>query len=594
MKDNNALQIIKSLKAEFSIVNQTQDDTQNDSASQFFKKLKTIEDQLKGDDRLLFKVLLGEFFSEYYENDSWEINERTNLNNQDFAQIESWSKLDFKNFLSKNYSELEKENSALKKIAMHKYKSIFETAENIDYFPTLFDWKSYNEIDFLKNDQLFTPNELKVNHSKINTIFDEMIAANSANPKLYFEHQKINYNCEFSNCKDRFEQLEKIVKNEATKGDYKVKIISNLMELLQQKNDFKTALVWAKNAREMYPDSKFQANISNIENGIKNPNLFLHYEKQTQPNKPIHVVAEGKNVDKFSLNIYEVKDDLLGFMNFAFDEYRFPFKTVKKTLVRKDQFELKNNDDFKKYKTSLELKPLPSGIYLAEYVVENSVQTSFYFVVSETKIIFQKKNEILRQAQDDNKKGDLLKLVNNENGKSLANQKLELYEFVRNGKFTKTDVTTDSNGGFRFPENKNNEYYRYYLIKNADGNYNMTDVYGRDAYYNPSENDFKKQAQIFLDRAIYRPGQTVYFKVINTKLESKKEIVNTNEEQEISLYDANGEKVSTQKFKTNDFGSYNGNFILPKGKLNGSFSLRIEEPAIESYKDFQVEEYKRP
>jgi hypothetical protein len=37
MKDNNTLQLIQSLKAEFSIVNQTQDDEKNDAVSRLFK-----------------------------------------------------------------------------------------------------------------------------------------------------------------------------------------------------------------------------------------------------------------------------------------------------------------------------------------------------------------------------------------------------------------------------------------------------------------------------------------------------------------------------------------------------------------------------
>jgi len=587
LKDNNAVEIVKSLKAEFSIVNQTNDDTQNDSVSKFFAKLKPFEEKLKGDDKLLYKVLLNEFISEYYENNSWKINQKTNIDNQDFSQIETWSKLDFKNYLSQNYKELEKENPAMKKIPMQKYKTIFQETENLDYFPTLFDWNSFHYTEFLQNNQLFTPNELKANHGKINSVFDELIASNSGNPKLYFSHTKLNYNCDFTNCKDRFQQLEKLVEDESVKGDYKVKMVADIMEILREKQDFKTALIWANDAREMYPDSKFQANISNIENAIKNPELFIHYEKQTQSEKPVHIVAEGKNVHQFSLNIYEVKDDLQGFMNFAFDEYRYPFKTVKKSLVRKDNFELKNPADFKTYKTSLELKPLPKGIYLAEYVVEKSVQQSFYFIVSDAKIIFQKKN-------DADSKGNLMKLVNSENGKPLSNQKIEMYEYARNEKLIKTNTNTDANAAFRFPESKNSNYYRYYLIKDFAGNFSMTNAYGRDAYYNPKSNENRNNAQIFLDRAIYRPGQIVYFKVINTKLQNKTESINAGISQEITLYDANDEKVSSQKFTTNEFGSYYGNFTLPQGKLNGSFSLRINDSSVNAYKDFQVEEYKRP
>lgn len=596
MKDNNAVQIIKSLKAEFSIINQTHDDTQNDAASQFFGKLKTYENQLKGDDQLLYKVLLGEFFSEYYENDSWEIDQRTNLDNQDFAKIETWSRLDFKNFLSKHYTELEKESPKLKRITLSKYKEIFENVENFDYFPTLFDWNAANQIQFLRNEQLFTNNELKANHEKINAVYDGLISANSGNPKLYFQHQKIDYNCTFTNCKNRFEQLENLVEDESTTGDYKVAIIADIMQVAQEKQDFKLALIWANDARELYPKSKFLANISNLENAIKMPVLAINYEGQTQPEKPIHIVAEGKNVDQFSLNIYAVKDDFQGLMNFVVDEYRYPFKTVKKMLVRKDEFSLKNLNDFKSHQTSLELKPLPKGIYLAEYVVENNIQKSFYFVVSENKIVYQKKN-------DKAEKTNILKLVQNENGNPVTSQKLDIYEFVRNGKFTKQAVTTGSEGDFRFPVSQNKDYYRYYLVQDSKGNANIVDSYGNDAYYYPNERDEDEGlAQIFLDRGIYRPGQTVYFKVISTILDakSKKEKTASKINLNVILKDFNGEEISAQKLTTNDFGSVNGSFVLPKGKLNGRFTIDVDNDYdagkydISGQKSFLVEEYKRP
>lgn len=254
-KEDNTVQLIKSLKAEFSIVGQTEDDTQNDAASQFFAKLKPLEAELKGEQKLVYSVLLGEFFSQYFNDNVWEINQRTNINSQDFSQIETWSKLDFKNFLTKHFSDLEKEKSELKKIQLSNYKSIFENTASIDYFPTLFDYNAIKEIDFLSENEMFTPNELKANHPKINSIFDELIAKNTGNSKLYFSHQKINYNCDFINCNDRFQQLEKLVNDENNVGDYKVKIIEDMMNLLNEKKQYKTALVWANLAKEKYPKS---------------------------------------------------------------------------------------------------------------------------------------------------------------------------------------------------------------------------------------------------------------------------------------------------------------------------------------------------
>ena len=592
MKENNATEIIKSLKAEFSIVNQTYDDTQNDSVSKFFAKLKPIENKLKDDDKLIYQVLLNQFISEYYQNNSWKINQKTNIDNPDFSQIETWSKLDFKNYLSQDFLDLEKENSEMKKVQLQNYKTIFSDTENFEYFPTLFDWNNYNYVKFLQNNQLFTPNELKANHGKINTVFDELIQSNSGNPKLYFSESKINYNCEFNNSKDIFEQLEKLVEDESVKGDYKVMIIADLMEILQQKQEYKTALIWANDAKELFPKSKFLNNVLNQENAIKNPQLNIHYETQTQSEKPIQIVAEGKNVNQFSLNIYEVKNDEQGFLNYVFDSYKNPFSSVKKSLVRKDNFELNFPQDFKIHKTSLALKPLSSGIYLAEYVVGNSVRENFYFIVSDSKILYSKKN-------DADAKGNILKLVNNENGKSFANETIEISEFVRGKKILKQTLKTDGLGNFKFPVSENKDYYRNYLVKNGD-NYSMINVYGYDNYNRRINTENRESAQIFLDRKIYRPGQTVYFKIIVTGINGETQQMKTLEKVPLNivLYDANGEELQTLKLTTNEFGSVNGNFVLPKGKLNGRFSIEVDDENsnydISAYTDFKVEEYKRP
>lgn len=593
VKDNNSIQLIKSLKAEFSITKQTNDDTKNDVNSKFFWKLLSTESKLKADEKQLFHVLTLEFIKDYYQNNSWKINQKTNIDNADLSQIETWSKLDFKNYLAKNYSELVKENSSLQKIQMQNYKEIFDQSDNLEYFPTLSDWYNYNYIDFLRNQNLFTPNELKVNSTKINSIFDSEIGSLSGNAQLYFKHQKINYECELNNCKDKIAQLEKLVKDESVRGDYKVLIIDDMIEILQQKQDFKQALTWINDAKEMFPKSKFLNNIRNKENQIKNPQLNLFYENETQSNKPIHIVAEGKNLKNFSLNIFKA-DDSSGFLNYVFDSYKNPFSKVKKTLVRKDQFTLPESSDFKTHKTSLELEALPAGIYLAEYVVENSVQGNYHFIVSDSKIIYSKKD-------DSNPKANILKLVNNENGKAFANENLEITEYVRGKQIVKHSVKTDASANFQIPNSDNKEYYRNFLIKNGN-NYSMINVYGYNNYNNQNKSENQESAQIFLDRKIYRPGQIVYFKVITTGINGETQKVKVLEKipLNITLHDANGEELQTLKLTTNAFGSVNGSFTLPKNKLNGNFNIEVDNDDdnsdydISAYTDFNVEEYKRP
>ncbi|WP_144281076.1 alpha-2-macroglobulin family protein [Chryseobacterium echinoideorum] len=598
MKENNATQLIRSLKAEFSIVNQTSDDDKNDSVSKFFAKLQNSGNSLKGDDLLVYKVLLSGFTFDYYNEHSWEISGRTNMNSQDVSQIETWSKLDFKNYLSKSFKDLDLQSQAMKKISLSKYKDIFFKAENINYFPTLFDWYSLRKTEFLSDNGLFTKNELSENRNLINTVFNDLITQNTGNSKLYFMHQKIVENCNFNSCKDKLEQLQDLMKINID-GDYKVLIAEEIMNRLIAENKQKEALQLAESIKKQYPKSEFLDNIKNIENQIENPYLSLKYEQQTQPQLPIHLVAEFKNVSHFTIDLYEIKDDYLSFLQYAENSYNQAFGKVKKSLVRKDVFQLNDPKDYKLHKTSLEIKPLPSGIYVAEYSVEgledkeSKQQQNFYFLVSGNKIIYQNKDE-KNQLQNE------MKLVNAENGKPILNERLTFYEFVRNKTLNKVDGKTDDKGIFKFPATESKDYYRTFLVYQPKSNdYQLFEVYGSQYIAAKNyENDHLEKAQIFLDRAIYRPGQTVYFKVINTKLTQQKESVVANLKQKITLKDFNGEEVSSQVFTTNEFGSYHGSFVLPKGKLNGQFTLSVDKGDNDmeylGVAYLRVEEYKRP
>ena len=595
MKDENMNQLIRSLKAEFSISNQTYDDGDNDATSRFFGKLSTFGEQLKGDQKLVYQVLLGEFFWDYYQNESWEINQRTNFDNQDFAQIETWSKLDFKNFLIKNFAILNAEKEHLKKIKTADIKGIFENKQDLEYFPTLFDWSFSNEIEFLKNDDLFTPNELKQNQTRILSNYDELITRNSGNSKLYFQQKKLNDQCRFTNCKDRLLQLQNLAKSNID-GDYKLMIIADIVDLLTVDKKFAEALQWIENGKKQYPKSQFYNNLENRKNQILNPTLAIKYEKHTQANLPIHLVAQAKNVDQFSLNIYEVKDDVTNFLKYVSNSYdKNNFSAIKKSLVRKEIFKLSNLNDYQNHQTSLEIKPLPSGIYLVEYVVENAIQEHFYFIATSSRLIYDQKDD--RKSIEDR-----LKLVNRENGKPISNEGLKIFEYSRGKTANTYNIKSDNAANFKFPVSKDKDYYRYFLVQQPKTNdFNLIQAYGNQ-YYGENKIEDREQAQIFLDRAIYRPGQTVYFKVIATGFNgiSKKENVISKEKLTIILNDANGEEISKQTLITNDFGSVNGSFILPSGKLNGEFRIEVENDDeksdyfIDGMKYFKVEEYKRP
>lgn len=583
-KEGNVTQLIRALKGEFGILTTTHDDTQNDLDSQFFKKLGEIETSLKGENQLVFQVLKGSFIKEYYSNNRWKIDGRTAIDKQDFSQIETWSKLDFKNYLSQHFSKMEPYIQALKNIPLSKYQSIFIRTEDLEYYPDLFTWNTVQYIDFLEDVNYFTRNELVGNQPKIDTQYTALVAHNTRNSRLMFRHKLLKERCIANYCKDELQQL--IALEKEASGDYTVKIILDIAQQLNRQGKEKEALEWLRKAEEKYPKSPFLNEIKNEINQIVAANLVLAFDAETSPNLPIHLVAQHKNVNQFSMTIYQVKNDEHRFLRFINDSER-RFSELNKTLIRKETFDLENKKDYKNYKTALEIQPLPAGIYVGEYLVEGKVQGYFHFIVSNTTLLYKNKSS-----------KNILKMVDRENGQGFKNQKIIVYELDYPDKLTQTEYTTNAEGEFSFSPESKNTYSRRLLVKRSGTEeYHFFNNWERSSYRLAQDNT-KYKAQIFLDRAIYRPGQVVYFKVISTKLNLDKEEVFANTTQEVILHDANGEEIAKQQFTTNDYGSYHGSFTLPKGLLNGSFHIGVKaKNALDTFyasQYFRVEEYKKP
>jgi uncharacterized protein YfaS (alpha-2-macroglobulin family) len=100
-------------------------------------------------------------------------------------------------------------------------------------------------------------------------------------------------------------------------------------------------------------------------------------------------------------------------------------------------------------------------------------------------------------------------------------------------------------------------------------------------------------ALISTDRAIYRPGQELLFKVIVYAGGGEDSHFETSPDRQVTvrLRDANNDIVEELELKTNDFGTASGSFQLPTGRLLGGWRL---ETTPRGSTAIRVEEYKRP
>ena len=102
-----------------------------------------------------------------------------------------------------------------------------------------------------------------------------------------------------------------------------------------------------------------------------------------------------------------------------------------------------------------------------------------------------------------------------------------------------------------------------------------------------------REVRFYTDRSMYRPGQQLYLKgFLLTYDENRLPSVLTNQTVEVTLYDANGQKVSARSFRSNEYGTFQGSFTLPSGGLMGRMSIGASH--FNGRHSVQVEEYKRP
>ena len=99
----------------------------------------------------------------------------------------------------------------------------------------------------------------------------------------------------------------------------------------------------------------------------------------------------------------------------------------------------------------------------------------------------------------------------------------------------------------------------------------------------------------FTDRSLYRPGQTIQYKGICVLVDQEKDNYKTIAHRSLTVVftDSNQEVIARQQVKTNDYGSFSGNFTAPRDRLMGNMVIGTERTPQGSTQIY-VEEYKRP
>ena len=242
--------------------------------------------------------------------------------------------------------------------------------------------------------------------------------------------------------------------------------------------------------------------------------------------------------------------------------------------------------DYQEVKDSIEIGGnLPLGAYLMEVTSDNTG------IAPQRKLFYVSNLAVMIQQLPDDKHRYVV--VNATDGQPIAGAKIELYEKDYDVKMDKykrlvhARLTTDENGEAYF--------------KNVDGNILIstnTDKFtpakyiylSRDRYYEKKDNESKYQ--VYTDRALYRPGQTVHVSAINfVNMKGIDAKVPVGRELGFRLCDASWKEVEMKKAKIDEYGTASVDFELPQGGLTGMYHVSVNDQV---NRFFRVEEYKRP
>lgn len=157
--------------------------------------------------------------------------------------------------------------------------------------------------------------------------------------------------------------------------------------------------------------------------------------------------------------------------------------------------------------------------------------------------------------------------------------------------------TTDENGEVDFELDVSDRYSSWVFFANHGEDDQSTSLSLRNLSSRTVKNDEETIREVYFDRPIYRPGQTVHIAVISFNKSTNKDrlddkiYVNENDDVQIDISDADNNKKFSEILTTNQFGSASIEFTIPKDAKPGQWRVDCEGKYA---KWIRVEEYKRP
>ena len=639
-REKQDAQVIKSLVYMMGLQSENREENAVFSITEIEKEISSSKEPVAS----ILSSLEADMYWNYYQQNRWKLYDRTKTADFVKTDIATWDAEDFHKKIGELYLQSIKNEKLLQQSKLEPFDAII-TKGNVRHLrPTLYDLLAHRAIAYFDNDErdikkpayafeidlasAFDPaadfvtrkfptkDSMSLQHKAL-LIYQKLIAFHLHDSQLdalididilriQFVNQKSTHpdkeELYFNSLNHIAHQYDKVPA--AAQAWY---LVAQIYE--QKANTYKPygdttnrySRIKAKEICEqvlMQKDSsEGRINCYNLLTSINNPSLQFTVEKVNVPDQPFRTLVQYKNINTLYLRIVKADDNLKKLLETQYDN-RFWTAIADAKSDKSWQQALPVTNDLQMHSTELKVDGLPPG----EYFLAASDRNDF----SGKKTVIGARLFYVSGISYVNNGSDYF-VLNRNSGQPLAKATVQLWEQTYNyqqSKYEKTkgdSYTTDANGFFKIKRVKddksNNRNYSFLLdVKHGNDHLFMNDLSYDYYYYNqqPQESKSITSIHLFTDRAIYRPGQTVYYKgIVLTRNEKEKTAgVMAGYSTTVVLRDANYKDVDTIKLTTNEYGSFSGKFQLPQTGMNGQFSIYTKKDG--GNVGFKVEEYKRP
>lgn len=585
-------------------------------------------------ERAILQSMLGEVYSTYLSNQIWVIRDRTPIPDGEGGDILTWSADQIERKALEYYNLSVDDEAALRAVPTDYLKDISlpgqqDTVAKTPLRTNLYDFLAHRALHhftsersyltqpaykfYLDGEQAFAPAETFIGaafSTRDSTsgkwmairLYQKVIAAHIADKntaalidadlmRLEFAHN----NSVRDDKDDLYDQALLALHKKHYDHPSDAEILYKHAQYLRYretpagapKDNLRQAMSELQDAVRRHPDTYGAALCKSAIEEIGMHSLQVTVEEASLPNQPLLYQLEYKNLSKVWTKVVPVS--AFGRWNESVDWEKQLDKLNSIRSVQQRVWTLNNPGDYYAHKTELSLEGLPVGHYVLMAAADESFSDKKGYVVFSEFTVTN-----LAPLRISERYAEKFVIAHRATGEPLAGVKGDFYKQEWDYNRSKTvfkhigNAVSDQNGMVAFEQQTDFSPIAIFSL----GKDTLYSGYFNNRRYS-SDRPRQQEVRFFTDRALYRPGQTVYFKgLLFVRDEKDAPAIVANKSVEVKFFDVNNQEKGHLTLKSNEFGTFNGSFTAPTGGLTGQ--MRIMIPGTNGAAYFNVEEYKRP